>query len=219
MIISRCSSLFVGPLPRASVREPCLTFSHNIHWSSWKSPQPEIASNLRSQRQPRSWTRITLWVFVTITSMMSSSPNWGFYSDLLFIRLYVTDMSSCAVICTINGSHSAFWPFCGHSHYTIRRLIGAKRCSLTSERQLFIKRSSRVGRLHLGSLAQSCARLQPASDGKSILEESRVALTSDGWWWSPAQDVDSLDQLNEKGKEFLKTGAHYTKSCLALKLN
>lgn len=163
--------------------------------------------------------KITFWAFVTITSMMSSSPNWGFYSNLLLVHLYATDMVSCPVTCTINGSHSAFWPFCGHSHYTIRCLIGAKRCSLTSERQLFINRSSRVGRLHLRSLAQSCAQLQPAADGKSILEESHVALTSDGWWWSPAQAADSLDQLNEKGTEFLKTDAHHTKSCLGWELN
>lgn len=130
---------------------------------------------------------------------MSSSPGWGCYSDLLFIRLHVTDMRSCPVICTINGSHSAFWAFCGHSHYTIRCLIGAKRCLLTSERQLFIKPSSRVGRLHLGSLARSCTQLQPASDGKSILEESRVVLTSDEWWWSPAKAAESLYQLNGKG--------------------
>lgn len=210
MITSRCSSLFTGPLPWASVREAGLTFSHNIHPSSWKSPQPEIVSNLRSQQQPRSWKKNTLRAFVTITSMMSSSPNWGFY---------VTDLVSCPVTCTINGSHSAFWPFCGHSRYTIRCLIGAKCCSLTSEKQLFIKRSSRVGRLHLGSLVQSCTQLQPASDGKSILEESRVVLTSGGWWWSSAQAADSLDQLNEKGKEFLKTDAHNTRSCLFLELN
>lgn len=36
---------------------PSLTFSHNIRPSSWKSPQPEIVSNLRSQQQPRSWKK------------------------------------------------------------------------------------------------------------------------------------------------------------------